>query len=86
VAWLVALCTQRAVELAATRSRRSLTKSELIITELRADNSHLRQADVELIVATIFDLRLPLPYSARFFEIKTRWLGGFHIKPRVKSE
>jgi hypothetical protein len=24
--------------------------------------------------------------SVRFFEIKTRRLGGFHIKPRVKSE
>ena len=24
--------------------------------------------------------------SARFFEIKTRRLGGLHIKPRVKSE
>jgi integration host factor subunit beta len=31
-----------------------LTRSDLI-AELAADNAHLRQADVELIVATIFD-------------------------------
>jgi integration host factor subunit beta len=78
-AWLVALCTQRAVVLAATRSRRSLTKSELI-TELRADNSHLRVADAELIVTTIFDQITDA--LARGGRVELRGFGTFTVKQR----
>ncbi len=56
-----------------------MTRSDLI-AELAADNSHLRQADVELIVATIFDhITAAL---ARGERVELRGFGAFTVKRR----
>jgi integration host factor subunit beta len=56
-----------------------LTKSELI-AELAASNPHLRQADVELIVATIFDQITDA--LARGDRVVLRGFGTFTTKRR----
>jgi integration host factor subunit beta len=56
-----------------------MTKSELI-AELSAANPHLRAADIELIVATIFDeITEALSRGAR---VELRGFGAFTIKRR----
>ena len=56
-----------------------MTKSELI-AQLAADNPHLRQPDVELIVATIFDeIAAAL---ARGDRVELRGFGAFSVKRR----
>ena len=56
-----------------------MTKSELI-AQLAADNPHLRQPDVELIVATIFDeIAAAL---ARGDRVELRGFGAFSAKRR----
>jgi integration host factor subunit beta len=56
-----------------------VTKSELI-AELAASNPHLRQTDVELIVATIFDqISAAL---ARGNRVELRGFGTFVVKQR----
>jgi integration host factor subunit beta len=56
-----------------------LTKSDLI-TELAADNPHLRGADVELIVATIFDqITVALAQGGR---VELRGFGAFTMRRR----
>jgi integration host factor subunit beta len=56
-----------------------LTRSELI-AELAADNPHLRVADVELIVAAIFDhITAALARGAR---VELRGFGAFGVKRR----
>jgi integration host factor subunit beta len=56
-----------------------LTKSELI-TELAADNPHLRVADVELLVTTIFDQLTDA--LARGGRVELRGFGAFTVKQR----
>jgi integration host factor subunit beta len=56
-----------------------LTKSDLI-TELAASNPHLRQADVELIVATIFDQITAA--LARGERVELRGFGAFTMRRR----
>ena len=56
-----------------------MTKSELI-AELAASNAHLRSADVELIVGTIFDeITTAL---ARGERVELRGFGAFSVKRR----
>ena len=56
-----------------------MTKSELI-AQLAAENPHLRQPDVELIVATIFDeITAAL---ARGDRVELRGFGAFSAKRR----
>jgi integration host factor subunit beta len=56
-----------------------LTKSELI-AELAADNPHLRVADVELIVTTIFyQISNALAHGGR---VELRGFGAFAVKRR----
>ena len=56
-----------------------MTKSELI-AELAAANPHLRAADIELIVATIFDeITTALSRGAR---VELRGFGAFTVKRR----
>ena len=57
----------------------ALTRSDLI-TELAASNSHLRQADVELIVATVFDQITGA--LARGERVELRGFGAFMVKQR----
>jgi integration host factor subunit beta len=57
----------------------SMTKSELI-AELAASNPHLRGADVELIVATIFDQITGA--LARGERVELRGFGAFTVKRR----
>ena len=56
-----------------------MTKSELIAA-LAADNAHLRGADVEVIVATIFDQITEA--LARGERVELRGFGAFTIKHR----
>ena len=57
-----------------------MTKSELI-AELAVSNPHLRGADVELIVATIFDqISGALAQGER---VELRGFGAFTVKQRV---
>jgi integration host factor subunit beta len=56
-----------------------LTRSDLI-AELAASNPHLRQADVELIVATIFDQITAA--LARGERVELRGFGAFTVKRR----
>src|ERR1700759_1055543 len=56
-----------------------MTKSELI-TELAASNPHLRGADVELIVATVFDQITGA--LARGERVELRGFGAFTVKKR----
>ena len=57
-----------------------MTKSELIAA-LVAENPHLRQPDIELIVATIFDeITAAL---ARGDRVEVRGFGAFSAKQRV---
>ena len=56
-----------------------MTKSELI-AGLAADNPHLRGADVEIIVATIFDQITEA--LARGERVELRGFGAFTIKHR----
>ena len=56
-----------------------MTKSELI-AHLAAENAHLRQPDIELIVATIFDeITAAL---ARGDRVELRGFGAFSVKHR----
>ena len=56
-----------------------MTKSELI-SGLAADNPHLRGADVEIIVSTIFDeITAALARGAR---VELRGFGAFTVKRR----
>ena len=57
----------------------ALTRSDLI-AELAASNPHLRQADVELIVATIFDQITAA--LARGERVELRGFGAFTVKQR----
>jgi integration host factor subunit beta len=56
-----------------------LTRSELI-ADIAASNPHLRQADVELIVATIFDQITDA--LARGDRVVRRRFGAFRVKQR----
>ena len=58
---------------------RGMTRSELI-AELAASNPHLRGADVELIVATIFDQISGA--LARGERVELRGFGAFTVKRR----
>ena len=56
-----------------------MTRAELI-AELAANNPHLRQADVELIVATVFD---QITHAlARGQRVELRGFGAFTVKRR----
>ena len=57
----------------------ALTRSDLI-SELAASNSHLPQADAELIVATIFDQITGA--LARGERVELRGFGAFTVKQR----
>jgi len=62
-----------------TSGYRRMTKSELIV-ELAANNPHLRGADVELIVATVFD---EITYAlSRGERVELRGFGAFTVKRR----
>ena len=56
-----------------------MTRSDLI-AELAADNPHLRRADVEMIVATIFDQITAA--LARGGRVELRGFGAFRMKQR----
>ena len=56
-----------------------MTRAELI-AELAASNPHLRQADAELIVATIFDQITAA--LARGERVELRGFGAFTVKQR----
>ena len=56
-----------------------MTRSDLI-AELAASNPHLRMADVELIVATIFDQITGA--LARGDRVELRGFGAFRVKQR----
>jgi integration host factor subunit beta len=61
------------------RTKPAVTKSELI-ADIAADHPHLRVADVELIVATIFDhITAAL---ARGERVELRGFGAFRVKRR----
>jgi integration host factor subunit beta len=60
-------------------SLRAMTRSELI-AELAVSNPHLRAADVELIVATIFDQISGA--LARGERVELRGFGAFTVKRR----
>jgi integration host factor subunit beta len=62
-----------------TSGYRGMTKSELIV-ELAASNPHLRGADVELIVATVFDEITDA--LARGERVELRGFGAFTVKRR----
>jgi integration host factor subunit beta len=64
---------------ACRRRRRTLTRSELI-AELAASNPHLRVADVELIVTTIFDQITDA--LARGGRVELRGFGAFTARRR----
>ena len=66
------LCVQRAV----VTTEPALTRSELI-AELAASNPHLRVADVELIVTTIFDQITAA--LARGGRVELRGFGAFTV-------
>jgi integration host factor subunit beta len=67
------------VQRAAVCTEPALTRSDLI-SELAASNPHLRMADVELIVATIFDQITAA--LARGDRIELRGFGAFTVKQR----
>ena len=60
-----------------------MTKSELI-AELAASNPHLRGADIELIVATIFDQITGA--LARGERVELRGFGAFTVKHRAARQ
>ena len=64
---------------AAVNTEPALTRSDLI-TELAASHPHLRVADVELIVATIFDQITGA--LARGERVELRGFGAFTVKQR----
>ena len=64
---------------AAVNTEPALTRSDLI-AELAASNPHLRQADVELIVATIFGQIIAA--LARGDRVELRGSGAFAVKQR----
>ena len=64
---------------AAVNTEPALTRSDLI-AELAASNPHLRVADVELIVATIFDQITAA--LARGERVELRGFGAFTVKQR----
>ena len=64
---------------AAVNTEPALTRSDLI-SELAASNPHLRQADVELIVATIFGQITDA--LARGERVELRGFGAFTVKQR----
>jgi len=67
------------VQRAAINTEPALTRAELI-AELAASSPHLRQADAELIVATIFDqITVAL---ARGERVELRGFGAFTVKQR----
>jgi integration host factor subunit beta len=67
------------VQRAAVNTEPALTRSDLI-TELAASHPHLRVADVELIVATIFDQITGA--LARGERVELRGFGAFTVKQR----
>jgi integration host factor subunit beta len=68
-------CVQRAV----VNTEPALTRSDLI-AELAASHPHLRVADVELLVATIFDQITDA--LARSDRVELRGFGAFAVKRR----
>jgi integration host factor subunit beta len=56
-----------------------VTRSDLI-AELAASNPHLREADIELIVATVFDQIIEA--LARGQRVELRGFGAFTVKQR----
>ena len=64
---------------AAVNTEPALTRSDLI-SELAASHPHLRMADVELIVATIFDQITAA--LARGDRVELRGFGAFSVKQR----
>ena len=64
---------------AAVNTEPALTRSDLI-ADLAADHPHLRRADVELIVATIFDQITGA--LARGDRVELRGFGAFSVKQR----
>ena len=64
---------------AAVNTEPALTRSDLI-AELAASHPHLRMADVELIVATIFDQITGA--LARGDRVELRGFGAFTVKQR----
>ena len=62
-----------------TSGQQDMTKSELIM-ELAASNPHLRGADVELIVATVFDQITDA--LSRGERVELRGFGAFTVKRR----
>jgi integration host factor subunit beta len=67
------------VQRAAINTEPALTRAELI-AELGASNPHLRLADVELIVTTIFDQITTA--LARGERVELRGFGAFTVKQR----
>jgi integration host factor subunit beta len=67
------------VQRAAVNTEPALTRSDLI-AELAASHPHLRTADVELIVATIFDQITGA--LARGDRVELRGFGAFSVKQR----
>jgi integration host factor subunit beta len=67
------------VQRAAVNTEPALTRQELI-AELTASNPHLRMADVELIVTTIFDQITAA--LARGDRLELRGFGAFTVKRR----
>ena len=65
---------------AAVNTEPALTRADLI-TELAASHPHLRQADVELIVATIFGQITDA--LARGDRVELRGFGAFTVKQRA---
>jgi integration host factor subunit beta len=70
---------EQAAETAAVASGAVMTKAELV-EELAASNPHLRRADVEMIVTTIFDRITEA--LARGQKVELRGFGVFGTKPR----
>jgi integration host factor subunit beta len=67
------------VQRAAVNTEPAVTKSDLI-AEIAASNPHLRVADVELIVTTIFDQITDA--LARGGRVELRGFGAFGVKRR----
>jgi integration host factor subunit beta len=67
------------VQRAAVNTEPAVTKSDLI-AEIAASNPHLRVADVELIVTTIFDQITEA--LARGGRVELRGFGAFTVKQR----
>jgi integration host factor subunit beta len=67
------------VQRAAVNTEPAVTKSDLI-AEIAASNPHLRVADVELIVTTIFDQITDA--LARGGRVELRGFGAFAVKRR----